>query len=566
MPADPNNIVSFDGSYFPPVLVTGTVAYYQITDLSGDTQINGLVRCSLPCTGVLVGSGSGDAPGGSTYGAPSAGMCVVDLSANTSYTLFLPAVGSESAAASTLAGISEITTTSNIANGGGPGESGATNTFGKGTGGAGGQSGPASGGYGFGAGGGGGSTDSNDPTGGGGGGFDPNAYYGITGLDVPSAKNGTTAASYAPQGLGAPSVLFLQVDLTATAPLIFTSTSTVEDLYFALESYDHTEVLTAALSGGVSDAVILLTFAEYAATNGTAIFSTYIGAYEGANATISAANAASLYTKLNITGADAAKDLHISVPDDGLLTFGPTTMNTSLAIDDTVDATYTFFGYNGHTLTVTGGVQTFTSPSGSTVLSQGSSITFTKGSSTVTYPVLHMDLTLGAGVLGGPPVCFFGDAPVKTPSGYRRIDSLKVGDRVSTPTGSAVIEVIHCQNYAAGPSANPYVIPKGRFGATQELLISPRHRVSVGGQMVEARYLGLKQKEVGTLTYYNLGLEGWADMIVAGVLVESLAPIRRITISREEFKRTMEKQGRITPEIAASHFYANHVCMPILRK
>jgi len=28
----------------------------------------------------------------------------------------------------------------------------------------------------------------------------------------------------------------------------------------------------------------------------------------------------------------------------------------------------------------------------------------------------------------------------------------------------------------------------------------------------------------------------------------------------------MEKQGRITPEIAASHFYANHVCMPILRK
>jgi hypothetical protein len=226
-----------------------------------------------------------------------------------------------------------------------------------------------------------------------------------------------------------------------------------------------------------------------------------------------------------------------------------------------VDAVYSFLGYPGYGLSVSAGVQRFTSPTGSTVLSQGSTITLTNGSGTITYPVLSLDLTLGAGVTGGP-VCFFGDAPVKTPSGYRRIDSLKVGDRVSTPTGSAVIEVIHCKNYAAGPSANPYVIPKGRFGATQELLISPRHRVSVGGQMVEARYLGLKQKEVGTLTYYNLGLEGWADMIVAGVLVESLAPIRRVTISRDEFKQIRH----ITPEIAASHFYGDHVCMPILRK
>jgi hypothetical protein len=353
---------------------------------------------------------------------------------------------------------------------------------------------------------------------------------------------------------------------TTISPLIFTSTTTIEDVYLALESNTYSEVLAAAISANLSPEITLLAFAEYAATNGTAIFSSYIGAYEGANATISAANAVELYISLGITDADAAKDLYISVPSAGVLTLGPTTMNTSLAIDDTVDATYSFAGYTGYTLTVTGGVQTFTSPSGSTVLSQGSTITFANSSGTITYPVLHLDLTLGAGALGDPPVCFFGDAPVKTPSGYRRIDSLKVGDRVSTPTGSAVIEVIHCQNYVAGPSSNPYVIPKGRFGATQELFISPRHRVSVGGQMVEARYLGLKQKDVGTLTYYNLGLEGWADMIVAGVLVESLAPIRRVTISREEFKRTMEKQGRITPEIAASHFYANHVCMPILRK
>ena len=168
-----------------------------------------------------------------------------------------------------------------------------------------------------------------------------------------------------------------------------------------------------------------------------------------------------------------------------------------------------------------------------------------------------------------PPICFFGDAPVKTPNGYRRIDSLKVGDRVSTPTGTAVIRHIHCQDYAAGPSANPYVIPKGRFGATQDLLISPRHKVAVNGRMVEARDLGLTQKqETGILTYYNLGLDRWANMIVAGVLVESLAPIARMTISRAEFNQILAAKygGRMTPEIAAAcHFDGDRVSVPILR-
>jgi hypothetical protein len=148
------------------------------------------------------------------------------------------------------------------------------------------------------------------------------------------------------------------------------------------------------------------------------------------------------------------------------------------------------------------------------------------------------------------------------------MDSLKVGDRVSTPTGTAVIQNIHCQEYTAGPSANPYVIPKGRFGATQELLISPRHKVSVKGRMVEARDLGLQQRDVGPLTYYNLGLKG-ANMIVAGVTVESLASLTRIIISRAEFNRIVAAQhgGRITPEIAAACRFLQDgtVSVPALR-
>jgi hypothetical protein len=57
-------------------------------------------------------------------------------------------------------------------------------------------------------------------------------------------------------------------------------------------------------------------------------------------------------------------------------------------------------------------------------------------------------------------------------------------------------------------------------------------------------------------------------MIVAGVLVESLAPIARMTISRAEFNQILAAKygGRMTPEIAAAcHFDGDRVSVPILR-
>jgi len=210
---DTTNAVWFNGSYLTPVLVKSKVAYYQITDLTGVTDTNGIVQSTLPCTGVLVGTGGGDVVGGSEDGGNSGRMNAVNLSANTPYTLYLPAVGRESNN-STLTGTSTITTTGNIANGSAPGYPGATNTFGLGVGGAG-----RTGGYGFGAGGGGGSSRGS-AGGGGGGGFDPNAYYNISGLTVPSGQNGGEINSYKPQGKGAPSVLFLQVTLVPDKPVV----------------------------------------------------------------------------------------------------------------------------------------------------------------------------------------------------------------------------------------------------------------------------------------------------------------------------------------------------------
>jgi len=128
-------------------------------------------------------------------------------------------------------------------------------------------------------------------------------------------------------------------------------------------------------------------------------------------------------------------------------------------------------------------------------------------------------------VLNPITACFFGDAPVLTPSGYRRIDSLTIGDTVTTPTGKDVITQIYKRSTVASPRFNPYRIPVGTFGAIEPLLISPRHCIAVNGAMVEARNSGLEQVATeGILTYYNLELEGRSIMIVAGVEVESYVP------------------------------------------
>ncbi len=163
------------------------------------------------------------------------------------------------------------------------------------------------------------------------------------------------------------------------------------------------------------------------------------------------------------------------------------------------------------------------------------------------------------------PVCFFADAPVLTPRGYRPIASFKIGDAVQTADGRTVhVTRVFMKRYVANASTLPYKIPKGVLGATRDLPISPNHEVAVSGRrMVRARDLGLQQMSAATtgrvLTYYNLELEDWVrdNMVVAGVTVESLAPIRRIEMTKTEFQAfiaqrypTVELQGRLRRLVA----------------
>jgi hypothetical protein len=149
---------------------------------------------------------------------------------------------------------------------------------------------------------------------------------------------------------------------------------------------------------------------------------------------------------------------------------------------------------------------------------------------------------------GNGAVCFLGNAPVMTPVGYRRIDSLAVGDMVRTADGRdvAIQRIKHQRVIAPSAAVNPYVIPKGTWGATENLAISPRHCVATPDRgMVEARELGLRQLSMkAAFDYYNLELPEWDNMIVAGVEVESLAPKKRVVMTAAEFRGLVASMGR----------------------
>ena len=179
--------------------------------------------------------------------------------------------------------------------------------------------------------------------------------------------------------------------------------------------------------------------------------------------------------------------------------------------------------------------------------------------STTTHATITISIGGGG---GGEPVfvpCFLGSAPVLTPTGYTNISKLAVGDKVTTADGRNVrIHRVMKKTVATGHSTNPYTIPAGQYGAIRDLAISPNHRVLMSdSSMVEAQHLGLKQQERASgesIEYYNLELPSWSqdNMVVAGVVVESLAPVRRTTMTLGGFKKALVAQyGELTPAILA---------------
>ncbi len=150
--------------------------------------------------------------------------------------------------------------------------------------------------------------------------------------------------------------------------------------------------------------------------------------------------------------------------------------------------------------------------------------------------------------------CFFANAMVLTPGGYQKISHLTVGELVVTGDGRHVpVQGVRVSRVLASQNTNPYIIPNRHYGATRRVLISPEHRIDVGdGIMVCARDLGLQQEERhGTLQYYNVELPDYRrdTLVVSGVIVESLAPVRRMAITMNEFAAAMALRGPLTSRL-----------------
>jgi len=142
-------------------------------------------------------------------------------------------------------------------------------------------------------------------------------------------------------------------------------------------------------------------------------------------------------------------------------------------------------------------------------------------------------------------ICFLSRAPVLTPSGFRPISLLRVGDRVRTADGRIVtIKRTLRKEYSPSAQVNPYIIPKGLYGAKLDLEISPNHEIKTEKGMIKAKHLGLMQMNMSApFTYYNIELEDWAtdNLVVGGVEAESLAPVERISVPCKTFAADVQR-------------------------
>ncbi|SPH24735.1 hypothetical protein DEA8626_03773 [Defluviimonas aquaemixtae] len=88
-----------------------------------------------------------------------------------------------------------------------------------------------------------------------------------------------------------------------------------------------------------------------------------------------------------------------------------------------------------------------------------------------------------------PPVCFAAGTMIRTPNGERAVETLRVGDLVSTlDHGAQEIRFIHTNTQPlefAAASNRPVLIQAGALGPclpANDLIVSPQHRMLVGGR------------------------------------------------------------------------------------
>jgi hypothetical protein len=136
--------------------------------------------------------------------------------------------------------------------------------------------------------------------------------------------------------------------------------------------------------------------------------------------------------------------------------------------------------------------------------------------------------------------CFLGETPVRTRRGVIPMREVVVGDAIMAAEGGwTTVRRVSVTPTVASARTVPYIVPRGwrpvegggRRKALERFYISPKHCVAVPGRgLVPAMELGLHRserfREGEVFLYYNLEVDNWANIVICGLEVESLAPNR----------------------------------------
>ncbi|UWQ21115.1 Hint domain-containing protein [Jannaschia sp. W003] len=138
-------------------------------------------------------------------------------------------------------------------------------------------------------------------------------------------------------------------------------------------------------------------------------------------------------------------------------------------------------------------------------------------------------------------ICFVEGTRIATPAGPRPVEDLREGDAVLTRDGPARVLWQGCRHVAARPWQAPVRIRRGAYGASADLLVSPQHRILVGGwraqllfgdaevlaparALVDDRHVTWDRRP-GHVAYHHVVLQGGHGVLDAhGVGAESLLP------------------------------------------
>lgn len=139
----------------------------------------------------------------------------------------------------------------------------------------------------------------------------------------------------------------------------------------------------------------------------------------------------------------------------------------------------------------------------------------------------------------GPLPTLAGSTPIATPNGYRRLESIRRGDRVLTSDGRAVpvLETVHRLVPARG-SFSPVRLRAPYLGLQRDILVAPHQRLLIGGSEVEYLFgreavlvpahslthgfAGQAEDCGPLLCYHQLLLPAHDTLLAAGLAAESL--------------------------------------------